>query len=78
MEVKYVADIWREASIFAILNLILSFQNKDSTRLGFASISLTALNVCSFYHDAAARVVNQDWGDLWIYCRQLAKHYGFA
>ena len=52
------------AIIFATLNLVRSFQNKRSKWFGFASLSLTALTVCSFYSDAAIRVANEDWGGL--------------
>ena len=52
------------AIIFAILNLVWSFQQKSSKWFGFISLSLTALTVCAFYSDAAMRVVNEDWGGL--------------
>ena len=52
------------AIITAVLGLIRSFQNKDSKFLGFVSISLTALTVCSFYSDGATRVLNEDWSGL--------------
>ena len=52
------------AIIFAILNLVWSFQQKSSKWFGFISLSLTALTVCAFYSDAAMRVINEDWGGL--------------
>ena len=52
------------AIIFAILNLVWLFKQKSSKWFGFISLSLTALTVCTFYSDAAMRVINEDWGGL--------------
>lgn len=52
------------AIIFAILNLVWLFKQKSSKWFGFISLSLTALTACSFYSDAAMRVINEDWGGL--------------
>lgn len=41
------------AIIFAILNLVWSFQNKESKWFRFASLALTALTVCAVYSDDA-------------------------
>ena len=50
--------------VFTILNLIWSFQNKNSKWFRFAGLALTALTMCSFYSDGAMRVVKEDWGGL--------------
>lgn len=52
------------AIIFAILNIIWVFRNKNAKWFRFLSVSLTALTVCSFYADGAARVVKEDGGGL--------------
>lgn len=52
------------AIIFTALNLISSFQNKNSKWFRFLGVALTALTVCSFYSDGAMRVINKDWGGL--------------
>lgn len=40
------------AIIFAVFNNVYFFQKKYNQRLGFISLSLTALTVCAFYYDA--------------------------
>ncbi|MCI6277215.1 MAG: hypothetical protein MR639_10840 [Clostridium sp.] len=50
--------------VFAILNVIWAFQNKNAKWFRFLSISFTALTVCSFYADGAVRVAREDWGGL--------------
>ena len=52
------------AIVFAGLNLIWTFQHKDSKWFRFASLSFTVWTVCSFYTDGAARVAKEDWGGL--------------
>lgn len=52
------------AIIFAILNLIWTFQNKSAKWFRFISLSLSALTLCAFYSDGAVRVANEDWGGL--------------
>lgn len=52
------------AIITTILNIIFAATNKTNKWLGFSSLSLTALTVCSFYSDAASRVVQEDWSAL--------------
>ncbi|NLM05892.1 MAG: hypothetical protein GX219_03105 [Tissierellia bacterium] len=52
------------AIVFAGLNLIWSFQNKDSKWFRFISLSLTALTVTSAYADGARRITNEDWSGL--------------
>lgn len=48
------------AIIFAILNIVYTFQNKETKWFRYMSLSLTALTVCSFYSDGASRVLNED------------------
>jgi formate hydrogenlyase subunit 3/multisubunit Na+/H+ antiporter MnhD subunit len=50
--------------VFAILNVVYTSQNKNTKWFRFLSLSFTALTVCSFYADGAARVANEDWGGL--------------
>lgn len=52
------------AIVFAALNMIWTFKNKNAKWFRFLSVSLTALTVCSFYADGAMRVVKEDWGGL--------------
>lgn len=52
------------AIVFAILNVVSSFRNKESKWYRFISLSLTALTVCSTYYDEAMRVVEEDWSGL--------------
>lgn len=52
------------AIIFAILNLVWTYKQKNSKWFGFISLSLTALTACSFYSDAAVQVANEDWSAL--------------
>ena len=52
------------ALVFAILNVVSSFKNKESKWFRFISLSLTALTVCSTYHDEAMRVFAEDWSGL--------------
>ncbi|MDO5018096.1 MAG: hypothetical protein Q4E02_02225 [Lagierella massiliensis] len=52
------------AIVLTMLNLFFSFRNKSEKWFRFGAISFTGLTVCSFYSDAASRVVNEDWGGL--------------
>ena len=52
------------AIIFAVLNVIWTFQGKSAKWLRYISLSLTALTLCAFYSDAALRVVREDWAGL--------------
>ena len=52
------------AIIFAILNIVFSFNNKNSKWFGFISLSLTALTVCAFYSEASSHVLKEDWSAL--------------
>ncbi len=52
------------AVTFAILNLLWFFNDKEPERFRFISLSLSLLTVCSFYSDAAMRVINKDWTGL--------------
>lgn len=54
------------AIIFAVLNLIWTFQGRNKTVkwFSFISMSLTALTLCAFYSDGASRVVTEDWSGL--------------
>ncbi|MDO5755090.1 MAG: hypothetical protein Q4P28_02530 [Tissierellia bacterium] len=52
------------AIIFAILNLLWSFQKKDAKWFRFLSISFTALTVCATYSDEASRVVAGNFSGL--------------
>ena len=49
------------AIVFAALNMIWTFKNKNAKWFRFLSVSLTTLTVCSFYADGAVRVVKEDW-----------------
>lgn len=50
------------AAAFAFINLAKPGKNREIFRL--ASLSLTALALCAFYADGAARVLKEDWGGL--------------
>lgn len=50
------------ASAFAFLNLRKPGEKREVFR--WASLSLTALALCAFYADGAARVARGDWGGL--------------
>lgn len=52
------------AIIFALLNLLRIFTNKNAKWFRFISLSLTALTLWAFYNDSAVRVVNEDWSGL--------------
>jgi hypothetical protein len=54
------------AIIFAVFNLIWTFQGKTKTAtwFRFISMALTALTLCAFYSDCASRVVAEDWSGL--------------
>ena len=54
------------AIIFAVLNLIWTFQSRNKTVewFRFISMALTALTLCAFYSDSASRVVAEDWSGL--------------
>ena len=50
------------AAAFALLNLWKPGRHREIFR--WASLSLTALALCAFYADGAARVARGDWGGL--------------
>ena len=50
------------AAAFAFINLAKPGKNREIFR--WASLSLTALALCAFYADGAARVLKEDWGGL--------------
>lgn len=50
------------AAAFALLNLWKPGKKREIFR--WASLSLTALALCAFYADGAARVARGDWGGL--------------
>ena len=50
------------AAAFAFINLAKPDKNCEIFR--WASLSLTALALCAFYADGAARVLKEDWGGL--------------
>lgn len=50
------------AAAFALLNLMKHSKHREVFR--WASLSLTALALCAFYADGAARVARGDWGGL--------------
>lgn len=50
------------AAAFALLNLVKPGKKREIFR--WASLSLTALALCAFYGDGAARVAAEDWGGL--------------
>ena len=50
------------AAAFAFINLAKPGKNREIFR--WASLSLTALALCAFYADGAARVAGEDWGGL--------------
>lgn len=52
------------ALVFAILNVVSSFKNKEAKWYRFISLSLTALSVCSTYYAEARRVAEEDWSGL--------------
>ncbi len=52
------------AIIMAVLNLVWWTKSKKSEVFRFASISLTALTVCTLYSMEAERVVTEDWSAL--------------
>lgn len=50
------------AAAFALLNLWKLGKKREIFR--WASLSFTALALCAFYGDGAARVAGEDWGGL--------------
>lgn len=50
------------AAAFVLLNLVKPGKKREIFR--WASLSLTALALCAFYGDGAARVARGDWGGL--------------
>lgn len=50
------------AAAFAFINIVKPGKNRETFR--WASLSLTALALCAFYADGAARVLKEDWGGL--------------
>lgn len=68
------------AIIFAVLNIIWTFNNKNKNVkwFKFISLSLTALTVCAFYADAAMRVTKEDWGGLMDIMPTMSKSLWFC
>lgn len=68
------------AIIFAVLNIIWTFNNKNKNVkwFRFISLSLTALTVCAFYADAAMRVTKEDWGGLMDIMPTMSKSLWFC
>lgn len=52
------------AAVFAVWNVSASMRGKDAAWFRFIILSLTALTLCAFYADGAARVIREDWGGL--------------
>lgn len=52
------------AIITAFMNVAWTAEGKESKWLMFASLSFTALTLCSFYQGDANWVLNKDWGAL--------------
>lgn len=52
------------AIIFAALNVVWSFRNKEPKWFRFLSLALTALTICAFHSDGAGRVIREDWSGL--------------
>ncbi|MCI6574769.1 MAG: hypothetical protein PT944_05095 [Actinomycetaceae bacterium] len=52
------------AVICALLNLMFTARRKPIVWFGFASLSLGALTVCSFYSMDARWVANKEWSSL--------------
>lgn len=52
------------AIVFAVLNLMWMFRNKNAKWFRFASLALTALTLCAFYADVAMRVEKGDFAGL--------------
>ena len=52
------------AIITAILNIFRTIRGKDAKWCRFISISLTALTLCSFYSQAGAWALHNDWSAL--------------
>lgn len=52
------------AIVFAVLNWRRALGGRDASRFRFISLSLTILTLCSFYSDAANRVLCGDWAGL--------------
>lgn len=50
------------AAAFAFINFLKPGEKRETFR--WASLSLTALALCAFYADGAARVARGDWGGL--------------
>lgn len=50
------------AAVFALLNLVKPGKHREV--FCWASLSLTALALCAFYANGAARVLKEDWGGL--------------
>ena len=65
------------AIIFAVLNLIWTFQSRNKTVewFRFISMALTALTLCAFYSDGASRVVTEDWSGLRNYAEFIQSFY---
>lgn len=52
------------AIITAFMNVSWTAEGKESKWLMFASLSFTALTLCSFYQNDANWVLNRDWAAL--------------
>ncbi len=52
------------AILFAIINLICTFNKRSTKWFRFLSLALTALTLCAFYTDGAIRVESESWGTL--------------
>lgn len=52
------------AIITAILNIMWSVRNLEAKWFRYASLSLTALTLCTFYNASAKWVLSEDWSAL--------------
>ncbi len=52
------------AIVTAILNIAWTARGKDPRWFRFASLSFTALTLCSFYSQSAQWVAHEDWAAL--------------
>ncbi len=52
------------AIVCAAMNLVRTPGRKNAAWFRFLSMALTALTLCAFYADGAARVVHEDWAGL--------------
>ena len=58
--------MWLILGMAAVLFAFLKWREPGARRelYRWASLSFTALTLCAFYTDGAARVVREDWGGL--------------